>query len=1212
MNPGLIVEPLGKDDFRKVIAFAKDNKKAIGIHTGGHQYRGASSTDFEKGDKSFVRTSVSCSLGEFNTFLGEHNAFAPHGQCTAATCRLAATASWAEASAFLEKEITPSSDPDLSFAWLGGSPGNFGVLMHFSIELHPDTDYQGSLGLYAIHKYGTAKLRKRLGHLAEMSDNENFSRNYDLCISVLSADANIQRHVEGLDDEMKELHPETFDGHARNAFGPDDKPDVKWFQQLRAGCDGMWPVLERPMSKLTSQWIFSNVRELYVKPPTLQALDSSFYEAPPFIIDDPPVELFPRATLARNLNTVNYVAVEIWKSLCVPRDQSRLRHLSQDLSLLPSMQLDVVLEVLSHLHPLELTRVSRTNKDFRQLLHSPVSEALWRNSFLLVTASLIAHPKFPVVAGRSSCLAPEYAILLDTVPGYAESHELNSMDIFQRTKAWRVESDDDLDIDAERGKFWCRDGTAIVEIYETLSLSSERDVRRFIESQTALVAENRDLAWKCEEWAESVTYAAASEYGNKLDRVVASITKRLVSEGFVEVDVHPAWYTINNCDILYRKPRLTSKLWNRARPEILPPILIAREERLAYERKLRIARRKDSVLAVAMMSLRTPVPGIRHAYYPPPHTLDTFPPLLTFINEDSEEDISKDNPRLVQAFAEAPAFIDAWCAETKTLLASLLSNVDGAVPHLHRLELATSVFRVRRFDTDRKDAVIGWEQARAHLHWCHGRPRPQFPEQKLVNSSAKGAASAAALAVLLDMDPLSTTAADMDTVDARFVCGNCATPTHGRRAALSWRDCVVHDVELDPPSHTTPSWFLLSPLAAMDVRRREEPDDYLQVQVWSCTLCTQYTRRFATHSHILDHIRDHHKIPHHVDGEHLISFLGPERPRRRRVMLIGGAHPARYRCNRCAQAVPNTVKLFPLRSIVPHLSDRHLLDAPGNDDWTEAIGTGTYNLYSQTVTFYGQVQYISSPPRSEDVTILFAALIYSIAQTFFANRLRILSGRWHIMAVVCFLNLLRFGASMGCLAMLILYSRVSILLQIRWLVTTALGLGLAVDLMITVSMCHYLQKLRSSESQRTRNMVETLILWSIESTTLTSATSTMQIILFLTRTDLVWTVFFIVQAKLFSNSMLASLNGRHRFRTTDDEPSEIINFISAGTSKGNMITLSLSTNTEKSLERESSNPRSRPVSVCSKCLARCESDSGVRPETRLYSVRIDNDLHEVV
>ncbi|KAJ7256254.1 hypothetical protein C8J57DRAFT_1721468 [Mycena rebaudengoi] len=243
-------------------------------------------------------------------------------------------------------------------------------------------------------------------------------------------------------------------------------------------------------------------------------------------------------------------------------------------------------------------------------------------------------------------------------------------------------------------------------------------------------------------------------------------------------------------------------------------------------------------------------------------------------------------------------------------------------------------------------------------------------------------------------------------------------------------------------------------------------------------------------------------------------------------------------------------------------------------------------LYSQTVTFYGQPEYISSPPYSEEMTILFAAILYLIVQTFFANRARVLSKNWYIMAVASALNVLRFIATMGSLALLLHYRRVSILLEWRWLVSTALALGLSVDILITLSMCYLLQKLRSSESERTRNIVETLILWSIESTILTSGTSIMQIILFLTRTDLVWTFFFIIQTKLFSNSMLASLNGRQRFRDSDKDSFEVIHFVSAGESKGEMITISLSLDPE----HRPNTPPAR-LAICSQCRARPVSGS---------------------
>ncbi|KAJ7738828.1 hypothetical protein DFH07DRAFT_840715 [Mycena maculata] len=320
MKPGLIVQPHSKDDIKKVIAFAKAHKKAIAIRTGGHQYSGASSTGqnniqldlkntfqspddlvyFEKGNRSFVRASVSHSLGDFNAFLGQHHVFVPHGQCTrvhvGGHVQTGGYGQLGRSFGLLgdhvlsleiidhdgqDQEITRSSDPDLFFAWLGGSPGNLGVLTHFSIEVQRDADYRGSLGLRAVHLYDTAKLRKLLGHLAEMSDDENFPRNYDLCISVLSASFDVLGLMGGLDDRMREEHPEIFghDGaplwprmivvYAQYVpFGPDDKPDMEFFEQLKTGHFFQSGVEEKPMSELTAQWIFRNTREFdlpYVK-----------------------------------------------------------------------------------------------------------------------------------------------------------------------------------------------------------------------------------------------------------------------------------------------------------------------------------------------------------------------------------------------------------------------------------------------------------------------------------------------------------------------------------------------------------------------------------------------------------------------------------------------------------------------------------------------------------------------------------------------------------------------------------------------------------------------------------------------------------------------------------------------------------------------------------------------------------------------------------
>ncbi|KAF8143688.1 hypothetical protein K438DRAFT_598921 [Mycena galopus ATCC 62051] len=212
--------------------------------------------------------------------------------------------------------------------------------------------------------------------------------------------------------------------------------------------------------------------------------------------------------------------------------------------------------------------------------------------------------------------------------------------------------------------------------------------------------------------------------------------------------------------------------------------------------------------------------------------------------------------------------------------------------------------------------------------------------------------------------------------------------------------------------------------------------------------------------------------------------------------------------------------------------DSNLLKGAVGVVWLLELGytiSALHALYLQTITFYGQPSHVLSPPLSEEVPILFSGLIYTIVQTFFANRVRVLSGQWYTMALACVLGLFRFVGDVWIAALLLKYDRITVLLEWRWLVATSLSLDLSTDILITASLCFCLWNMRSCES-KTRSVLDTLILWAIESTILTSAGSVIQLILFMTRTDILWAGVFAVQSKLFSNAMLASLNGRQRLR----------------------------------------------------------------------------------
>jgi len=322
LDPGLIVLAKDLQDIVRTVQYATANNQAVAIRTGGHQYSGASSTDSQNiqldlrntfkgpddlnvipaGDQTFVRTSVSWSLGEFIDFLSKNQLFVPTGQCT--DVHLGGHAQSGGYGQLIRsfgllgdhiislelvcydgsvKEVTKMTQPDMFYALLGGSPGNWGVLTHFTFEAHRDSDYDGSLGLLAFHLYSRTKLNHLLDILVAMSDDENFPRNYDLCISVQSQSWKLDGFNQDLHKELREARPDLFDKVTGNTLfagiavyaqwvklSPNDKPNMDWFDKLNHGSIPFVSkgVQQLPMSQIVKLWLFTAKREFdhpYVK-----------------------------------------------------------------------------------------------------------------------------------------------------------------------------------------------------------------------------------------------------------------------------------------------------------------------------------------------------------------------------------------------------------------------------------------------------------------------------------------------------------------------------------------------------------------------------------------------------------------------------------------------------------------------------------------------------------------------------------------------------------------------------------------------------------------------------------------------------------------------------------------------------------------------------------------------------------------------------------
>ncbi|KAF7370274.1 Saposin B-type domain-containing protein [Mycena sanguinolenta] len=209
--------------------------------------------------------------------------------------------------------------------------------------------------------------------------------------------------------------------------------------------------------------------------------------------------------------------------------------------------------------------------------------------------------------------------------------------------------------------------------------------------------------------------------------------------------------------------------------------------------------------------------------------------------------------------------------------------------------------------------------------------------------------------------------------------------------------------------------------------------------------------------------------------------------------------------------------------------------------WVLELGqtiTCWHAIYQVSVTFYGLQEHILRPPLSLIFAILFHAFIAIGVQTFFVYRVWVLSRKWHIPILCCGLNLVRLASNLLLFAKMTndrLYTDLTS--KLKWEVILTGTISPVVDIIIAAALIYYLRDIGNTPFKHTGQIVKTIMVWTLERTLLTTATGVLQVVLYIARhNDLSWLMLFLIQGKLFSNSLLASLNGRVRFRSSHPPP----------------------------------------------------------------------------
>ncbi|KAA1476147.1 hypothetical protein DENSPDRAFT_843047 [Dentipellis sp. KUC8613] len=183
-------------------------------------------------------------------------------------------------------------------------------------------------------------------------------------------------------------------------------------------------------------------------------------------------------------------------------------------------------------------------------------------------------------------------------------------------------------------------------------------------------------------------------------------------------------------------------------------------------------------------------------------------------------------------------------------------------------------------------------------------------------------------------------------------------------------------------------------------------------------------------------------------------------------------------------------------------------------------------LYRVTVTYYGDPTHLVESHWTLNVSSFFDGLIGGSVQAYFAFRVYRFSQNLPLLLLSWAVSLVQFS---GALATTIIGQHTTLpffAAHYEWIVTMTLSLCVFVDIINTVGLCYFLWT-RKSGLRSTNEIVEKLIIWTVETGLVTTVAALLMLITSRALPDTsVWICISVFYAKLYSNSLLASLNGR--------------------------------------------------------------------------------------
>jgi len=196
----------------------------------------------------------------------------------------------------------------------------------------------------------------------------------------------------------------------------------------------------------------------------------------------------------------------------------------------------------------------------------------------------------------------------------------------------------------------------------------------------------------------------------------------------------------------------------------------------------------------------------------------------------------------------------------------------------------------------------------------------------------------------------------------------------------------------------------------------------------------------------------------------------------------------------------------------------------------------SHAVYLEIIKKFGNPALLARMPNSMAISILMEGLVTFLVEGFFTFRIYCMY-RTHYFAFFCwFLASLRLVASIAYFIVCFVPPANTELFTVfedkwSWLVETLQIMGAVIDVMIAIALCAYYIRNNDTTFTSTKKLIDKLLMWAISTGLITSLVSVLSVICFLTMpNNLVWIIMYIWLAKVYSNSLLATLNARNGLR----------------------------------------------------------------------------------